>query len=111
MTRRNRSRLLHSGEDDNPLELLANLFDAAMVFAVALMVAIVSHFSMSEIFSSEDCTIVKNPGTPQMEIVTKKGGEVTKLSASDADKDNSSRGERVGTAYRLESGQIIYIPD
>ena len=46
---------------DNPLGMLTNLFDVAMVFAVALMVALVAHFNMNEIFSKEDYTIVKNP--------------------------------------------------
>ena len=56
---------------DNPLGMLTNLFDVAMVFAVALMVALVAHFNMNEIFSKEDYTIVKNPGTENMEIIMK----------------------------------------
>lgn len=105
-----RSRILADSEDDNPLSMLANLFDVAMVFAVALMVAIVTHFNMSGIFSDDDYTIVKNPGTPEMEVITKKDGKVSRLTATDND-DNSARGERVGTAYRLENGDIIYVPD
>lgn len=105
-----RSRILADSEDDNPLSMLANLFDVAMVFAVALMVAIVTHFNMSEIFSDDDYTIVKNPGTAEMEVITKKDGKVSKLTATDND-EKSARGERVGTAYRLENGDIIYVPD
>lgn len=56
-------------EGDNPMGMLTNLFDVAMVFAVALMVAMVTHFNMSEIFSKEDFTIVKNPGADNMEII------------------------------------------
>ena len=51
--------ILRNDEEDNPMGMLTNLFDVAMVFAVALMVALVSHFSISEIFSKEDFTIVK----------------------------------------------------
>ena len=51
--------LLDEEESDNPLDMLTNLFDVAMVFAVALMVALVAHFNMSEIFSKDDYTIVK----------------------------------------------------
>ena len=50
---------------------VANLFDVAMVFAVALMVALVSRFNMTEMFSKEDFTMVKNPGKENMEIITK----------------------------------------
>lgn len=42
--------ILRNDGDDNPMGMLTNLFDIAMVFAVALMVALVSRFSMSEIF-------------------------------------------------------------
>lgn len=48
--------LNEADESDNPLGMLTNLFDVAMVFAVALMVALVTHFNMSEIFSKEDYT-------------------------------------------------------
>lgn len=111
MKRRNRNPFLNDSDSDSPLAMLANLFDVAMVFAVALMVAFVSHFNMSEIFSHDDFTIVKNPGTPQMEVISKKNGTVTKMSAAETNESNSSRGQRVGTAYRLDSGDIIYIPD
>ena len=70
--------ILRNDEEDNPMGMLTNLFDVAMVFAVALMVALVSHFSMSEIFSKEDFTIVKNPGAENMEIITKEGSEIKK---------------------------------
>lgn len=54
--------LTEKEDHDNPLGMLTNLFDVAMVFAVALMVALVTHYNMSEIFSKDDYTIVKNPG-------------------------------------------------
>lgn len=99
-------------EGDNPMGMLTNLFDVAMVFAVALMVAMVTHFNMSEIFSKEDFTIVKNPGADNMEIITKEGNEVKKYTPSDSETPTSgSKGRRVGTAYQLENGEIIYIPE
>lgn len=49
-------------EEHDPVGMLSNLFDVAMVFAVALMVALVTKFNMTEIFSKDDFTIVKNPG-------------------------------------------------
>ena len=47
--KRNRNRLLHTDADVDPMSTVANLFDVAMVFAVALMVALVARFNMSEI--------------------------------------------------------------
>jgi hypothetical protein len=62
---------------------VANLFDVAMVFAVALMVALVSRFNMTEIFSKEDYTMVKNPGQENMEIITKEGKEIKRYTPSE----------------------------
>ena len=103
--------ILRNDGDDNPMGMLTNLFDIAMVFAVALMVALVSRFSMSEIFSKEDFTIVKNPGSENMEIITKEGNEIEKYTPSEDAPSSGSKGRRVGTAYQLENGEIIYIPE
>ena len=109
---RTRNRIFRDDEgDDNPLEMLTNLFDVAMVFAVALMVAIVVSFNFSEIFSGQDFTMVKNPGEDDMEIITRTGTEVKRYTPSDNDNGSGTRGRRVGAAYELESGEIIYIPE
>ena len=78
-----RNRLLHSDSDSDPMGTVANLFDVAMVFAVALMVALVSRFNMTEMFSKEDFTMVKNPGKENMEIITKEGQEIKKYTPSE----------------------------
>lgn len=104
--------LKESEGEDNPMVMLTNLFDVAMVFAVALMVALVTHFNMSEIFSKDDFTIVKNPGAENMEIVIKDGAEIRKYTPSDSDiQTERTKGRRVGIAYQLENGEIIYIPE
>ena len=104
--------LLKQEDDNDPMSVVGNLFDVAMVFAVALMVALVARFNMTEMFSKEDFTMVKNPGTEKMEIITKKGEKIEKYTPSEDDpSDKSSRGKRVGTAYQLESGEIIYVPE
>jgi hypothetical protein len=66
-----RHRFLHKKDDD--LDPLTNLFDVAMVFAVALTVALVQHLNIAELLLEEEFTIVKNPGEDDMEIITKKG--------------------------------------
>ena len=43
-------RLLRKEEDSDPMSVVSNLFDVAMVFAVALMVALVSRYNMTEMF-------------------------------------------------------------
>lgn len=106
-----RRHLLKNQEDDDPMSNVANLFDVAMVFAVALMVALVTRFNMTEMFSKEDFTIVKNPGKDNMEIITKEGTEINRYTPSDDQSEQGKRGKRVGIAYELENGQIIYVPE
>ncbi len=107
-----RRRLINDGDEHDPLAVLTNLFDVAMVFAVALMVALVTRFNMTEMFSQDDFTVVKNPGTEQMEIITKKGDKIEKYTPSnDQEQTNGSRGKRVGAAYQLDNGEIIYVPE
>ena len=83
-----RRNLLRKEEDNDPMSVVSNLFDVAMVFAVALMVALVSRYSMTEMFSQEDFTMVKNPGKENMEIITKEGENIKRYTPSE---DTSSQ--------------------
>ena len=108
--RKRRSGLL-AEDDGDPLSVVVNLFDVAMVFAVSLMVAMVMHMNMTEVFGDEEFTIVKNPGKENMEIITKEGKEINTYKASGEKTDGGQQGKRLGTAYQLDNGQIIYVPD
>lgn len=96
--------------DGDPLEGMVNLFDVAMVFSVALMVAVVTNMRMAEMFTQEDFTIVKNPGKDEMEIIVKKGQAIEQYKAT-GENSGAGKGKRVGTAYQLDSGEIIYVPE
>ena len=109
--RSRRSILRRCSEDSDPMSVVSNLFDVAMVFAVALMVALVSRYNMTEMFSQEDFTMVKNPGKEDMEIITKEGEKINRYTPSEDNSDSGNKGKRVGTAYELENGDIIYVPE
>ncbi len=104
-------RFRPAAEDDDldPMSSFANLFDIAMVFAVALMVAFAIRSRMTEFLTGEDATFVKNAGRPDMEIIVKRKDQIIRYKA-EASK-GTGKGQRVGTAYRLESGEIIYVPE
>jgi hypothetical protein len=111
MKRKRRSSSFASDDGGDPLSVVVNLFDVAMVFAVALMVAMVMHMNMTEVFTKEDYTIVKNPGKENMEIITKEGGKINRYTPSEEQSTDQKRGKRVGIAYELENGEIIYVPE
>lgn len=106
-----RRRIIGSSEDTDPMSVVSNLFDVAMVFAVALMVALVSRYNMTEMFSQEDFTMVKNPGKENMEIITKEGEKINRYTPSEQQDNSANKGKRVGIAYELENGDIIYVPE
>lgn len=112
MRRRNRFLAKNNDDDLDPMSTLSNLFDTAMVFAVALMVALVERLNISEMLTEEEFTMVKNPGKENMEIIQKKGQEITKYKQNQNAADSKSpKGKRVGTAYQMENGEIIYVPE
>ncbi len=97
-------------EDEDPLGGVANLFDAAMVFAVALLVALVISVNIPELLTpNADITIVKNPGKENMQVVIKRGMKIKVLNMTK--EVASGEGVKLGTAYRLKSGEIIYVPE
>lgn len=107
-----RRNLLKTEEDHDPMSVVGNLFDVAMVFAVALMVALVTRYNMTEMFSQDDFTMVKNPGKENMEIITKEGQKINRYTPSEKqDKKNGAKGKKVGIAYELDNGEIIYVPE
>ncbi len=109
--RKSRRSIINKDQGSDPLSVVVNLFDVAMVFAVSLMVAMVMHMNMTEIFGKEDFSIVKNPGKENMEIITKEGNKINKYSPSKNQQQSTNKGRKVGIAYELENGEIIYVPE
>ena len=83
----------------------------AMVFSVALLVALVMSYNLPELLDpDEDITIVKNPGAQDMKIIIKgKGQPIEVLNMTD--NIGGGTGEALGTAYRLADGRVIYVPE
>jgi len=96
--------------DEDPLGGVANLFDVAMVFAVALILALFNTLQVPELLTSPDeVTLVKNPGQPDMEIIKKKGIKLEKYRMTT--EQMQGQGQRMGVCYRLTSGEVVYVPE
>lgn len=104
--RRGRGRFTdHAGD---PMESTGNLFDVAILIGVGFLIVALSGFGLQELLSTEDVTIVKNPGEEDMEIITKTAGQIERLERTDD--LGEGRGYAVGTVYRLEDGTMIWAP-
>ncbi|MCG8550901.1 MAG: DUF2149 domain-containing protein [Desulfobacterales bacterium] len=110
-TRRSRrKRALSQSDADDPMSGVANLFDVAMVFAVALILGIFHVLNIPELLmGADDVTIIKNPGKANMEIIQKNGKKMEKYTMTR--EDAGGNGRRLGVCYRLEGGQMVYVPE
>lgn len=98
--------------DEDPLAGVANLFDLAVVLSVGLLVMAFHAFSLQlqDISNGKtEMTILKKGPGEELEIVTKKGKQIQAMRVSKI--RAQGRGERLGTAYRLEDGTMVYVPD
>ncbi len=95
--------------DDDPLAGVANFFDIGVIFALGFMVALIARLGLPENLAAKDVTIITNPGTEQMEMVVRKGNKVERFRPT---KDKlGGQGQRLGVAYRLKSGEMVYVPE
>ena len=111
-TRRGRRGSIFShNEVENPMNSVGNVFDVAMVFSVALLVALVLSFNIAELLTDQDITIVKNPGQENMQIITKVNDTYEIMEINAEEEIGGGVGDILGTAYRLEDGRVIYVPE
>ena len=97
-------------QEEDPLSGIANLFDVSIVFIVGLMITLFSVYRMGDLVDAQsEVTVVKTNAQGEREIITKKGTEIKAYKVTD--KALAGNGERLGTAYRLSNGQIIYVPE
>lgn len=98
------------GQDEDPLAGIANLFDVSVAFIVALLIALFALFSSGKLLDkNSNVTIVKQSENGDTEIITKQGAQIKVQKITD--KTLSGQGTRLGTAYRLANGQVVYVPD
>lgn len=97
-------------DEDDPLSGIAQLFDISIAFIVAVIAALFTLMSSLQLFSKDsDWTITKKGENGSIEMIQKKNNEIIKRKITPT--KLSGNGERLGSAYRLENGQIIYVPD
>jgi hypothetical protein len=104
-----RRRIDRSDRNGDPLDGVVNLFDVAIVLAVAFLLAALTGIGLSGVLSTKDLTIVTNPGQPGMQVITKKGTQITKLDLK-AGQQASGVGTLIGQFYRLPNGTTVYVP-
>jgi len=110
LARRSASWRNYNDEAEDPLSGVANLFDVSLAFIVALLITLFMLFSAVDFLDPEsNVTIVRENDDGTVEIVVKEGDkiEVQRVTADTM----SGQGVRLGTAYRLANGEVVYVPE
>lgn len=96
--------------DNDPMSGVANLFDIGLVFIVGLIVTLFTAYNLQDLFSEKsEITILKMSKDKEVEIIIKKGKKIKAVKVTKQKAEG--RGERLGVAYKLEDGSMIYVPD
>jgi hypothetical protein len=99
-----------AAEDEDPLAGIANLFDVSVAFIVALLIALFGLFSAGRLLDpASEVTVLQRTAAGELQIIRKTGTQITVQKVSD--RSLSGAGTRLGTAYRLADGQVVYVPD
>ena len=105
-----RKRFSDQLADDDPLSLVPNLFDLSIVLAIAFLLTALGSMSVSDLVkSSSEWTLIRKNEDGQTEVLSRKGEtlQLQKLSPRKA----GGQGVRLGVAYELDNGEVIYVPD
>jgi len=95
---------------EDPISGVANLFDASVVFIVSMMISLFMAYNMLDLLDpNAEMTVVKKGPDGQMEVLVKKGKEIRVNKVTD--KKLTGEGIRLGTAYQLKDGRVVYVPD
>lgn len=95
---------------EDPISGVANLFDASVAFIVSMMIALFMAYNMLDLVNPKsEMTITKKNADGEMEIITKTGKEIKVQKVTD--KKLSGEGIRLGTAYQLKDGRVVYVPE
>lgn len=114
MSRRRPVRFVRHRDDggwqEDPLSGVANLFDISLAFIVAMVVALYSLMGAPSLLDPDgNWTMTRTSADGRMEIVRKDGKQIRVEKVSD--RKLSGNGDRLGTAYRLPDGKVVYVPE
>ncbi len=74
------------------------------------MIALFMAYNMLDMLNPKsEMTITKKTADGKIEVITKKGKEIKVQKVTD--KRLSGEGTRLGTAYQLKDGKVVYVPE
>ena len=102
--------MLSGARDDDPLANVANLFEVGILLALGFLVALISALNLLEVFDAKSkVTITTENADGSLDVVVKDGEKTTVRRVTK--QIGSGDGTRLGVAYRLADGTVVYVPE
>ena len=101
--------LTSNTEGDDPLSAVANLFDLGFVLAISFMVSLIMALNALSLTDPDAKVTITTERKDGLQIMVKDGNKTTIRRMTK--NIGSGDGERLGVAYKLEDGSIIYVPE
>ncbi|THU40760.1 DUF2149 domain-containing protein [Niastella caeni] len=98
-----------TGEGDDPLSAVANLFDLGFVLAISFMVSLIMALNNLSLTDPEAKVTITTERKDGLQIMVKDGEKTTIRRMTK--NIGSGDGERLGVAYKLQDGTVIYVPE
>jgi len=98
-----------TGEGDDPLSAVANLFDLGFVLAISFMVSLIMALNTLNLTDPEAKVTITTERKDGLQIMVKEGEKTTIRRMTK--NIGSGDGERLGVAYKLQDGTVIYVPE
>jgi hypothetical protein len=99
--------ILDDDDGDDPILSVVNIVDVFLVVIAVLLIAVIEN-PLSP-FTAQNMVVIKNPGTPSMEMVVKEGKELKHYKSTG--QIGEGQGQKAGVAYRLKDGTMVYVPE
>lgn len=103
-----RFRTILDAPEEDPLSGVANLFDVSMVFMAALMLALAVNWKNSAPTPAQAANQSAS-GEPILEAMKKQGLKLERYHPTD--NQIGGAGQRLGMAYQLKNGDVVYVPE
>lgn len=101
--------LSSNGDVDDPLAAVANLFDLGFVLAISFMVSLIMALNSLSLTDPDAKVTITTERKDGLQIMVKQGNKTTVRRMTK--NIGSGDGERLGVAYKLEDGSVIYVPE
>lgn len=105
--RRLRINVLDDDDGDDPILSVVNIVDVFLVVIAVLLIAVIEN--PLNPYATQNAIVIKNPGQADMSMVIREGKELKQYKSSG--QIGEGQGSKAGTAYRLQNGAMVYVPE